>query len=195
MKKLLSIVVLSILFSSNLVMAETNIGFDWMYGKDAWLPDAWQSPSCENTVNRLSLRAETNNHFPGWEKWFIGGELQWSRHKADEKPKGKYRAGHDAGFVEYSFNLTIKRELFNDLFYLGWVMGASYWYKRDHGMHNLGDSHWLGTWGPMIGKDWHIYKSCSLRTEARVTHTSDPWQSDRGKNYATFFVVGFTFKL
>jgi len=170
------------------------IGSDWMYGKDAWLPDEWESPSCENTVNRFGIRYETNKFFPSWDKWFIGGEFQYSMHKADEKPEGSYHMGHDAGFKEYSFNLTIKRLMFDDMFYLGWVMGVSYWIDRDHGMHNLGDSHVLGSWGPMIGKDWHIYKAWSLRTELRLTHTSDPFRSDRGKNYGTG-VIGVSYDL
>ena len=173
------------------------IGYDWMYGKDAWIPDDWASPSCENTVNRFSIRYETNKFFPSWDKWFIGGEFHYSMHKADEAPGGSYydeHPGHDAGFREYSFNLTIKRLMFDDLFYVGWVMGLSYWYERDHGMHNLGNSHCLGSWGPTLGKDWHIYKAWSIRTELRLTHTSDPFRSDRGKNYGTG-VIGISYGL
>lgn len=172
----------------------TIIGTDLMYGKDTWIPNDWQSPSCENMVKRFSIRAETNAIFPSLEKLFIGGELQYSAHKADEKPEGSYHMGHDAGFKEYSFNLTIKYMLFDDLLYAGWVMGLSYWYERDNDMHNLGDSHCLGSWGPMIGKDWHIYKAWSIRTEIRLTHTSDPFRSDRGKNYGTG-VIGISYTL
>lgn len=174
----------------------TIIGYDHMYGKDDWLTDGWKSPECHNTVNRFSIRYETNKFFPSWDKWFIGGEFQYSMHKADEKPGGSYHMGHDAGFREYSLNLTIKRLMFDDLFYVGWIMGVSYWSDRDHGMHDLGDSHWLGTWGPTVGKDWHIYKAWSIRTEARVTHTSDPFRTnDRGKNYGTFLVVGISYDI
>ena len=180
----------------------TKMGFDWMYAKDAWVPEMWQSPSCENTVNRFSFRYETNTILPAsWYKWRVGGEIQYSMHKADELPDGSYwhihkdgsHNSHDAGFREYSFNLTIARDMFDKMFYLKWVMGLSYWHERDHGMHNLGGSHCLGTWGPAIGKDWHIYKAWSLRTEVRGTHTSDPFQSDRGKNYLGW-VIGTTYE-
>ena len=178
-----------------LCKADIKIGGDWMYGKDVLLPDAWQSPSCENTVNRFSIRAETNEIFPSLDKWFFGIEGMYSMHKADEKPEGSYWMGHDAGFREYSFNVTISRQMFDDLLYVKWIMGLSYWHNRDVRSHNLGDSHCLGTWGPAIGKDWNLYKTWSLRTEFRMTHTSDPFRSDRGKNYGTFMMgVTYTFK-
>ena len=192
MKRLYYILTICLMLFGTTAFAETKIGFDWIYGKDNILPEAWQGPSCENTVNRFSIRAEINSMFPSWDKWFIGGEFQYSMHKADEKPEGKYGNGHDAGFREYSLNLTIKRQMFDDLFYLGVLVGASYWYERDNRMHNLGDSHLLGTWGGMIGKDWNVYKAWSLRTELRLTHTSDPFRSDRGKNYGTG-IMGMTY--
>ena len=145
-------------------------------------------------MNRFSARVETNNIFPSWHKWFIGGEFQYSMHKADERPEGAYGLGHDAGFREYSFNLTLKRQMFDDLFYLGVLAGVSYWYERDHGMHDLGGSHWLGTWGGMIGRDWNIYKAWSVRSEFRMTHTSDPFRNDdKGKNYLSG-VIGLSYR-
>lgn len=204
MKKLIGIIVLLvIIFGSTPAMAlifddapkgKIKIGLDWMYGKDydGWMFDTLQSPQCANTVNRFSLRVETNTIFPSWDKWFIGLELQYSMHKADELPAGKYGMGHDAGFREYGFNVTIKRQFFDELFYVGMFMGLSCWYERDHGMHNLGDSHVLGSFGPTLGKDWRIYKAFSMRTELRLSHTSDPLQGDRGKNHG-IFVIGATY--
>jgi len=180
--------------------AETKVGFDWQYGKDyILLSEAWQSPDCINTVNRFSVRAETNDIPLLWGldllgSWYYGAEFQYSVHKADERPTGEYGIGHDAGFKEYSFNLTIKRQMFDDLFYLGLLAGMSYWHERDHGMHDLGDSHWLGTWGGMLGRDWNIYKAWSVRSELRMTHTSDPFRTnDKGKNYLSG-VVGLSYR-
>jgi hypothetical protein len=175
----------------SVVYAETKVGIDWMYGEDSVVPNTWQSSSCENTVNRFSGRIETNELFPTWNKWFFGAELQYSTHKS-------YNIRKDIGeinkFREHGLNVTIKRQMF-DTFYLGWIMGISYWHSRDNGVHNLGDSHWLGTWGPMIGKDWklpYVSDAWSLRTEIRLTHTSDPFESDSGKNYGTG-VVGISY--
>ena len=90
--------IVSILLAGH-VRAETKVGFDWQYGKDhVLLPESWQSPDCLNTVNRFSIRVETNSIFPSWDKWFIGGEFQYSMHKADEKLEGGFGLGHDAGF-------------------------------------------------------------------------------------------------
>ena len=185
MKKLIGVIVLlTMVFGSSLAMAETKIGIDWSYGKDAWLFESLQSPSCENTVNRFSLRAETNSIFPSLENLFIGGELRYSMHKADEKPGGSYYAehpGHDAGFREYGFNATAKYKF--GWAYAGIFAGLSYWYERDNGMHNLGDSHCLGTWGPLVGLDIPISGPWQLRLEGRASHESDPARSDKGKNF------------
>ncbi len=193
MKKLIGAIVLFVLFTIVFVYgigyAETRLGVDWSYGKDAWIFDSLQSPSCENTVNRFTVRAETNSFFPTVDKLFIGGEFRYSMHKADELPEGSYwhihndgsHNSHDAGFREYGFNVTAKWEF--GWFYAGAFAGVSYWYDRDHGMHNLGDSHWLGTWGPLAGLNIPITGPWELRLEGRGSHTSDPFRSDRGKNF------------
>ena len=192
MKKLIGIIVTVLfvftfsgvanaLFMDDESKSITRIGVDWSYGKSEWLFEDMQSPSCENTVNRFTLRAETNSLFPSLDKLFIGGELRYSMHKADEKPEGSYHMGHDAGFREYGFNATAKWEF--GWFYAGVFAGVSYWYERDNGMHNLGDSHCLGTWGPLAGLNIPITGPWELRLEGRGAHTSDPFQSDRGKNW------------
>lgn len=193
MKRLCYVLVLLTMLLGNSVYAEEkskplwgfidNVGFDLAYAKDEWFPtDFVKSDRCTNVVKRLSIRAETSKIIP-WEKWRVGAEVGYSAHKADELPGGRYHIGHDAGFKEWNWNIIVKRDMFNNLFYLGGVAGVSYWSDRDNGMQNLGDSHWLGTWGALIGKDWNIYKAWSLRTEVRATHTSDPFRSDMGKNY------------
>ena len=163
-----------------------SVEFNWGYYKDEWFPgDLWQSESCTNTVNRFSLRAETSKIIP-WEKWSVGAEIGYSMHKADELPGGCYwdpPASHDAGFREYSLNIIVTRDIYKGL-YLGALAGLSGWYKRDHGMHNLGDSHLLGTWGGIAGWKHRFGTSpWGFRTELRATHTSDPCESDMGKNY------------
>lgn len=158
--------------------AETKIGFSWMHGQDFILPSAFQSEECTNMVNRFSFGIESNDLLPtGWEKWWVGGELGYAIRKADQRD-----GPHDAGMRTYSLLFTVKREMFN-LFYVGCLAGIGYWYKRDVRPYDLGDSHFLGTFGVMVGKDWKIYKAWSLKTELRATHCSDPFQGDHGKYY------------
>ena len=168
------------------------IEFDWGYYKDEWFPtDFVKSDDCANTVNRFSIRAETSKILP-WEKWRIRTEFYTHTPSPDELPDGKYwhihndgsHNSHDAGFREYSLNFTITRDIILKKLYLGIVFGLSGWYERDHGMHNLGDSHLLGTWGGIVGyKHRFCVSPWGVRGEVRATHTSDPCRSDMGKNY------------
>jgi hypothetical protein len=174
-----------------------SVGFDWQYGRDYMLPDSWKGEHCLNKVNRWSVRAESRSLLLP-EKWGIQLELLYSAHKADEHPDH----GQDTGFKELGINLAVKRYFFDDMFYVGWLAGLSYvgefpnfenrdWPDRSL-ESNLGRSHYLGTWGPMVGKDWHIYKAWSFKTEMRFTHTSDPFNTDMGKNFLGA-TVGFTY--
>ena len=203
MKRLCYVLVLGIMLLGTTVYAEQkseplwgfidNVGADWGYGRDYILPEAWRSDHCYNTVNRWSIRAESRRLIFS-EKWGLQGELLYSAHKADEYPDH----GQDTGFKEWGFNLILKRYFFDDMFYAGILAGLSYvhdfpnfedrdWPDRDL-ESNLGRSHCLGSWGGVIGKDWHVYKDWSLRTEARLTHTSDPFGPDMGKNF-----IGWSF--
>lgn len=193
MKRLCYVLVVCVMLLGTSVYAEDkseplwgfvdSVEFNWGYYKDAFFPgDLWQSEDCTNTVNRFSLRAETSKILP-WEKWNVAFEVGYSIHKADESKTGKFGLGHDAGFREYSGNVIVTRKIYKEL-YLGGVAGLSYWYQRDNGMHNLGDSHCLGTWGAVAGwKHRFGISPWGFRTELRATHTSDPCNSDMGKNY------------
>ena len=174
-----------------------NVGFDVQHGKDFMLPDDWRGEHCLNKVTRWSVRAESRSLLLP-EEWGIQLELLYSAHKADEVPD----RGQDTGFKEWGINLAVKRYFFGDAFYIGWLAGLSYvdefpnfenrdWPDRSI-ESNLGRSHYLGSWGPMAGRDWHIYKALSLKTEMRVTHTSDPFNTDKGKNFFTG-LVGFSY--
>ena len=221
MKKLSFVVFLLLLvFSRNVVVAKDvdfvesidktdirlfgfidNIGFDWQYGKDEILPDSVRGDHCYNTVNRFSVRAESRGLWFFPEKWSTQGELYYSAHKIDEVPDNS----QDTSFKEIGFNLIIKRFFFDDLFYLGFFGGLSKpldfpefekrdWKDRDI-ESNLGRSGILGSWGPIIGKDWKFVNTpWSLKTELRpFCHTSDPFtQNDRGKNYTTM-VIGISY--
>ena len=181
-----------------------SIGVDYQHGEDSMLPEEWQGDHCTNLVVRYSVRIESDSLIPyllndGWNKWTIGIEGHYSDSKANEKPD----YGQDAGFKEMGFNVTVKRHLFNKLFYVGFLAGLSYvdefpefedrrWKHGDLNS-NIAHSHCLGTWGPMVGKDWHVYDAWSVRTELRGTHTSDPFGSDSGKNFLAG-TIGVTYK-
>jgi hypothetical protein len=181
-----------------------SLGFDYQEGSDVLLSESLQGDHCTNLVKRFSLRIESDSIVPyylndSWDRWTLGLEGHYSMHKANEKPD----RGQDTGFKEVGFNVTIKRHLFNKLLYIGFRGGLSYvndfpeFENRDwkHGdmNSNIAHSHCLGTWGPMIGKDWPICEDWSMRTELSGTHTSDPFGSDSGKNFVAG-TIGVTYK-
>jgi len=183
MKKLIGIIVLlAIVFGSNLVIAETKVGLDWSYGKDYMLPDFLTSRECDNTVNRFSFRVETNEIISSWESVFLGIETRYSMHKADETKEGSYGLGHDGHFRELGFNITAKKVW--GWFHAGVFAGLSYPLSISNKMHQLKTDTWLlGTWGPMVGLNIPISNSWELRLEARGAHTSGPFDRDKGKNW------------
>lgn len=206
MKKLIGVIaLLAIVFSSGFCYATEgplfgfidNIGVDLEYGKDYMLPDSLRGDHVFNTVKRLSLRAESRNLIFS-DKWGIQFEFKYSAHKGDEFPDH----GQDAGWKEMGVNLALIRHFFDDLFYVGWLAGLSYvqdfpefenrdWPDRSL-ESNVGRSHCLGTWGPMIGRNWSITDTWSLKTEMRFTHTSDPFNTDMGKNFISA-IMGFSY--
>ena len=166
------------------------IGFDWQIGRDSVLPSDWQSKHSSNRVYRFCVRLEHDLDNKKWKDWASGLELHYSDHEADEKPD----YGQDTGFKELGFNVVVKRYLFSRAFYVGALAGLSYVPKfpefenrqwRDSDLYsNIGRSHWLVTWGAVVGEDWKLFGSnFALRTECRLSHTSDPFRSDRGKNF------------
>jgi hypothetical protein len=179
------------------------IGFDVQYGRDS--ADELQGDHSLNIVERISVRAESDSLITAllndsWDKWTIGAEIHYSSHKANERPDHE----QDTGFHETGVNLTLKRHLLNKIFYIGCLAGLSYvsnfpefenrsWNDNDL-RSNIGRSHYLYTLGVLTGKDWQVLKSAwSVRTEVRLTHTSDPFRSDRGKNFAAG-VLGATYR-
>jgi len=191
----LLLVFLGVFLISRDAGAEMKVGLDWTYGRDFVVPEAWTCENSEATVNRLSLRIEDDWLLP--ERWDWQLELHYSTHKFDE-----IGGGQDASMKELGINLALKRELFDDLFYVGFFAGLSVpldlpefegrdW--SDGEMHaRVGNSGLLGSWGPLVGKDWQLQGKWSLRTELRFAHTSDPFRHDGGKNYGQM-VVGLTY--
>lgn len=168
--------------------AESKVGIDLQAGTDVILPGNYASDSWVNSVKRLSIRYETNDFL--WDSLWLGVEGVYSTHKADSKTV----PGFDTGFTDYGVNFTAKYQLFDDLFYVGVLGGFSYWPTRDHGGH-FGNSHWLGTFGALAGKDWNIFETpWSIRTELRFTHTSDPWGPDPDDMELISGVIGVSYK-
>jgi hypothetical protein len=182
------------------------VGVDFHYGRDIWMPDTFRGDHSDNIVQRIAVRAESDSLMPYlindcWNKWTIGGELHYSAHKANERPDQE----QDTGFHEFGFNLVVKRNLFDRMLYLGGLAGMSYissfprfedrsW-NESHRNSDIGRSHYLYTVGGLLGKDWQLFHTpWSIRTEARVLHTSDPFRNDGGKNFAEGVVgVGYSF--
>jgi len=207
MKKLIGVIaLLAIVFSSGFCYATEgplfgfidNVGVDFEYGKDYMLPDSLRGDHALNTVKRYSLRAESRNLIFS-DKWGVQFEFKYSAHKGDEVPDH----GQDAGWKELGFNLALIRHFYNDLFYIGFLAGLSYvddlpeFERRDWPDRclesNVGRSHYLGTWGPMVGRNWGFGDTpWSLKTEMRFTHTSDPFRTDMGKNFISA-IMGFSY--
>lgn len=173
-----------------------NLGFDYQYGNDSMYPESLQGKHSRNKVTRFSVRAENKTILP--EKWTVQGEIHYSKTKADEYPDN----GQDTWFEEIGFNLVVKRTMF-DLFYIGGFAGVSKalsfpefenrdWADRDI-ESNIGRSGVLGSWGGLVGKDWFLNTNWGIRTEVRLTHTSDPFRTDRGKNYGAG-IIGLTYR-
>lgn len=175
-----------------------NIGIDYQFATDSFLPQTFQGRHCINKVECLSIRAESRNLIFS-DKWGLQGEFHWSAHKADERPDH----GQDTGFNTIGFNAILKRYLFDDLFYAGVLIGGAYvhdfpnfenreHWSKDSQQANIGRSHCLASLGILVGKDWRLYKAWSVRTEARFSHSSDPFRQDRGKEFLGV-VVGLTY--
>jgi len=200
MKKVLFSMMLALFLTSFMASAYASdkplidkAGVIWQYGKGS-------NSHSTNTVNRFTGWIENRSLLP--DPWAVQAEGHYSMHKFDEYPD----FGQDTHFREYGINLVVKRYFLKDIFYLGILGGLSYvhdfpqfedrsdW-SQDSQAGNIGRSHCLGTFGAMAGRDWHIYKAWSLRTEFRYTHTSDPFSPDAGKNYWTGGLgLGLTFK-
>lgn len=188
MKTKIGILIIAMVLMTGSVFAESKIGFDIQHGTDVICPGNYASDKWVNVVKRASVRYELNTLLPYENLWF-GGEFVYSKHKANSKNV----PGFDAGFVDYGINLTAKYQLFDDLFYVGILGGFSYWLNRDHDGH-FGESHFLGTFGGMVGKDWKFFDTAwSVRTEIRLTHTSDPFGPDPDDMEMISGVIGVSY--
>jgi len=180
-----------------------SIGLDLQYGRDS--AEDLQPRHSLNIVERISVRAESDSLMPylldeSWDKWTAGAELHYSSHKANERPDN----GQDTGFHEIGVNGVLKRHFFDKMFYIGGLAGLSYvhdmprfenrpW-KSDDRRSNIGRSHCLYTVGALAGRDWQVLQTAwSVRTELRLTHSSDPFHADHGKNFAAG-VLGATYR-
>ena len=189
------------------------IGVDYTWGRDSWLPDTLEGDHSDNVVRRISLRAESDSLMPyllndSWSKWTLGGELHYSAHKANEEPASgpeDRNYDQDTGFHEIGFNLFVKRNLFDNMLYVGALGGLAYvddfpkfenrpnWSKENQ-RSDIGRSHCLYTVGALAGKDWRLFKSAwALRTEGRFVHTADPFNWSYDGKYFAQYVVGLTY--
>ena len=179
------IMLLGVLLFTGYANAEI-VGIDYHYGNDYSIPNNFTSEHADNEVDRISVRYETDKF---WTNYRMQYELAYSDHKANEVPD----LGQDTGFKEINALVAIKRH-FQTLadIYAGVFLGLGYipelprfegrdWKDGDL-RSNIGQSHLLGSFGVLVGKDWKLYNNVSLRTEGRITHLSDPIRTDTGKN-------------
>lgn len=176
-----------------------SISFGFQFGKDQLLPDSLKGKHSRNTVWRYLIQGENKTILP--EPYSFVLEGHYSKHKADEHPDD----GQDTGMQEIGANLWLKREFFRERWYDFYCMiggGFSYvlkfpnfenrdWDKMDM-KSDIARSHFLGTFGGAFGKEFDISflaDNWSATTEVRLTHTSDPFGPDFGKNYGVFQIM------
>jgi opacity protein-like surface antigen len=110
-------------------------------------------------------------------RWKFEGEVHGSFHSA---------SGAD-GYTqanEFGVNLVFKREFPSKLAivpYIGFMAGTSRLLDTNN-QPQFGDSGWLGTFGPLVGVNILLDDDWYVRTEYRLTHSSDPFNSDVGRN-------------
>jgi hypothetical protein len=159
-------------------------GFDFLYGSE--LPHIVESSSHTHRVARYIARAgkQLSKH------WELEGEGYFSQHVSNPKIPGetRYRAR------ESGVNLVVHYQFGNRTWvadpYIGWCAGLS-WLIDEENQPNWAESGCLGTWGPMAGISIPITIHNDVRAEFRITHSSDPFGSDSGRNFRCIS-VGFT---
>lgn len=159
------------------------IGLTVSHGTD----NDWVNPSESFDLSVKRLTFFGGKYLGEGMRWKLEGELQASSHSAN----GVFRS-IDAN--EIGTNLIIKREFPSTLPfvpYIGFMAGLS-WLRDADDQPKFGDSGWLGKFGPLVGADIALDDGWYLRMEYRLTHTSDPWRSDVGRNFDEF-IVGVTY--
>lgn len=158
-----------------------SVGIDYHEGHDHCLPSEWQNPDCYNGVQRVAVRMDLVK-----DGRVAGFEFHYSDHKSDARPDD----GHDSGCKEIGFNIVPK--WYYRGFYGGLIVGLA-GLPGKVPEWTFGGSRLLGTFGGVIGRDWWLSPKWAIRTEVRVTHTSDPLRGDRGKNLGGW-VTGLTYR-
>ena len=166
-----------------------SIWIEYEHSEDYFLPKDWRGDHATNVVHRYGIGAESRSLLISAEDWAIFAKLQYSAHKANEYPD----YGQDTGFKELGALVGVKK-YFLKRFYVGVYAGMAYidefpnFENRDWPDRciesNVGRSHFFGSWGGLAGFKFRVPKTnnWSFASEARITHSSDPFRTDKGKN-------------
>jgi len=121
----------------------------------------------------------------------LDGELVFSQHRSTPKISNEisYRARELGVNIVGKYQLGNRTWLFNP--YIGWLFGMAWLIDRKD-QPNWAESGTLGTWGPVIGINIPINPKTDIKAEYRITHTSDPFGGDSGRNFEGV-VLGMTY--
>jgi hypothetical protein len=152
-----------------------NGGINFQYA--TYLPKVVESASHHHRAHRYMgwLGKDLSKH------WELEGEFHFSRHFSSPKNASeRHFTARETGInavIHYRFRGS---EAKWDP-YIGWFAGLS-WLIDTKEQPNWAESGVLGSWGPMIGLNIPIMKNNGARIEFRISHTSDPFGSDSGRN-------------
>ena len=138
---------------------------------------SWLNPDDKHDLSAKRLTLFGTKYVGDGKRWKFEGEVHGSFHSA-------YGPDRNANANEFGINLVFKREFPSKLSivpYVGFMAGTSRLFDT-YDKPQFGDSGWLGTFGPLLGVNILIDDDWYVRTEYRLTHSSDPFNSDVGRN-------------
>lgn len=152
-----------------------SVGFDVQYSST--LPNVVESKSHKHRATRYIARAGKRLS----EHWELDGEFHYSYCSSSPRRSSeqRYRAKETGVNLAIHYNLGNRSWIADP--YVGWMAGLS-WLVNKRDQPNWAESGCLGSWGPMIGLSIPVSPRTDLRIEGRISHTSDPFGGDSGRN-------------
>jgi len=144
---------------------------------------SWLNPDDTYNLSAKRVTMFGTKYVDEGRRWKFEGEVHGSFHSA-------HGPDRNTNVDEFGINLVFKREFPSRLSivpYVGFMAGTSRLLDVNN-QPQFGDSGWLGTLGPLLGVNILVGDDWYVRTEYRLTHSSDPFNSDVGRNLDNFSV-------
>lgn len=190
-QKVIAVIIISIaigIVCNKCFAAERNLFIDDVgimasYGTE----NGWVKDAPDHDISNARLTLVGGKYLDENCRWKLDGELQFSHHTAKN-------AIESIDAKEIGVNLVIKREFpstFRITPYVGFMGGLGYLTDATN-QPRWGGSWFTGKFGPLAGADLVLTPDWYLRGEYRWTHTSNPFESDVGRNFDEF-VIGISY--